>query len=201
MTAANPAPVPPPGFRLAVLICLVLTSVVGVFSAKNAMETVQIVDLPLSEMVPDSDDPAKREQGALVAKVYRQSVLGMWEIRAVILGALSSVSAIAFVCTLRMLQPNGLPREMIRRLLGATLIGTAVLATIDGAQMAVLGQQMLKAGVMADPAVPPELAAKVYLIAMLFWTALLTGAFLGISHYFRSDRVREFVEQTDKLIE
>jgi hypothetical protein len=43
--------------------------------------------------------------------------------------------------------------------------------------------------------------ATLVFLGTLAFTAALIGIFLLISQYFRSDRVREFVEQTDKLLE
>lgn len=208
-------PVPtPPRMRNAALLCIFLCTFVGLYSA---MEAFTVGDLSrrspqirkdaggLSSMFGDP------EMIAAMTEAQLSALEGMSGSRTLILGALTVCCMVAWVSGTRLIRPDGLPREGIRRMLAGSLILAAVLRTVDGAQMAVVVQRAMKAGLphMSElPGTDPGAAqlARELMPAMAIGmsvalTAAVAGAFLLLGQYFRSESVKQVVALQDEQLE
>lgn len=206
-----PAVATPRRLRHAALAVVVLTFLIGMLSVA---ETFGLGTLDEHRHRVDSD--ARRfeflgDPGLFSAANEAQvaALEGMRVVRGVVLGALAAACGVAFVSALRLLRPDGLPREGVRQLLGGSLIVTAALRTIDGAQWAVVAQRSMGAAIAHVKAVDPTMAIgiperilqPVTLAGVLAHTALLAGALLLLAQYFRSEKVKQLVALQDRQLE
>jgi hypothetical protein len=192
-------------------VCLVLSGLTGLFSLKEALELGHLAKVKEAHLasLPAMGDPA---MNALTVEAEYAALETMREPRSLILVALSVACAFTFIASSRLLRPDGLPLESMRRLLGGAAIATAVLRTMDGAQLAVVfrrtGQAMGEALGKAVT-VPPELQDPAMLAwmksfmpvfmttAAVLWTALVAGTFALLGQYFRSEGVRQVILTQD----
>jgi hypothetical protein len=188
-------------------VCLVLSSFTGLFALSEALGLGHLSELkeasePRITLMADKavTDRAFEAQFAALEP--------MREPRSLVLAALSGACALVFVSAGRLLRPDGLPLERMRRLLGGASIAAALLRTIDGAQWMVVAKRMGIAMAEAMVTLPefkePEMAAQVKVTVPLLMsgstvlqTAFVAGAFALLGQYFRSERVRQAISAQD----
>ncbi|NMO17030.1 hypothetical protein HPC49_30235 [Pyxidicoccus fallax] len=210
MSAPHPGRLPR-GIRFAAMVCLVMSAFTGWLALNEATTLAHFHDAREREL--ETKYPAWMGDEDFFPRVVRtqySALEPMREPRTVLMGVLSVACAFVFVAAGRMLRPDGLPRDGMRKLLGRAAITVAVLRTIDGAQSAVvlrrvgqvmaesMGQMPLQPG--QDPVAAemvrsamPTMAAGMSFIA----TALVAGTFALLGQYFRSDSVREAITAQD----
>jgi hypothetical protein len=189
------------------MVCLVLSSLTGLFSLSEALGLGHLSELKEASepSIPLMADKAVAER-ALEAQFA--ALEPMREPRALVLAALSVACALVFVSAGRLLRPDGLPLERMRRLLGGASIATAFLRTIDGAQWMVVARRMGLAMAEAMSTLPefqePEMAAQVKATVPLLMsgstvvqTAFVAGTFALLGQYFRGERVRQAISALD----
>ncbi len=187
------------------MLCVILGIAVGFAAIQDAARSVEL-HMPSSLGSDAFSDPKVTEA---VLRAELSAVEGMRTSRVFILGGLSLACALTFVSALRILRPGGLPRSSVRSLLGSAALAAAVLRTLDGAQGAVIGQRMGMAMGKAmlliepyskDPALYASLPAAVSVVGALIFaglTMLVAGAFLLMSLYFRSEKVKQLLAFLD----
>ncbi|MCP3140730.1 hypothetical protein [Pyxidicoccus xibeiensis] len=195
----------PRGIRFAAMVSLVLAAFTGWSALREATELAHFYEV--RELHLENEPPAwmgDRNVIQQVVKTQYAALEPMREPRAVLMGILSVACAFVFVAAGRMLRPDGLPREGMRRLLGRAAITVAVLRTIDGAQFAVVSRRM--GTVLAEtlgrlPENQDPVAAQVvnsvapwFAVGLsVLGTVLVAGTFALLGQYFRSDAVRDVV--------
>jgi hypothetical protein len=197
----------PRRIRFAAAVCLVLSGLTGLVSLKEALELGHLSEAKEAQLarLPGMGDAAVN---AALIEAHYAALEPMREPRSLILIALSVACAFTFIASSRLLRPDGLPLESMRRLLGGAAIATAILRTMDGAQLAVVFRRMGEAlgKVMSFPPEiqdPAELAllrsfAPVFLTtAAVLWTGFIAGMFALLGQYFRSERVRQVITAQD----
>jgi hypothetical protein len=209
----RPAHALPLGLRNATVVCMVLSGLVGLFSASEAASLTNLSAIRESPARGASlfGDPKVMEKASEAqAKAYVQAIEPMQVPRGLTLGALAIVSGLAFVAAGRLLRPLGMPREGMRWLLGGALIAAAMLRAIDGAQMTVVakrigaaaGKVMLESEpYSSDPAAfasMPGLVATAIAGFAAVQTAVVAGGLLGLALYYRSEKVRQIIAFRDK---
>jgi hypothetical protein len=146
---------------------------------------------------------------APIAQAWFAALESMRESRSLILGALLVAYALVFVSAGRLLRPEGIPLEGMRRLLGGSAIAVAVLRTIDGAQMAVVASRMAPAlahamrvfsGAQGAEAEAFDSAASLVTFSVALFTAFFAGLFALLGQYFRGERVRQAVLAQDATL-
>jgi hypothetical protein len=197
----------PRGIRFAALVCLILSSLSGLFALSEVIGLGHFSELKEASepRLPLLTDRAVSERAF---EAQFAALEPMREPRSLVLGALSFTCALVFVSAGRLLRPAGLSQERMRRLLGGAAIASALLRTIDGAQWAVVARRMGVAMAEVMSTLPefkePELAAQVK--ALVPWlmsatsmahTALIAGTFALLGQYFRSERVRQVISAQD----
>lgn len=207
MTPPPPAPLPVRVRR----ITLAVIALAGLVGSAAAQHIGQVIELDtyrsLPAPVPSFWEGNQRAIEAAKAQHQAQAngLESMRGSRAVILLGLTIACSVAFVAALRMLRPAGAAREHARRLLGSTAIVCAVLRTIDGAQMTAVASRAGAAWdkVMEGSDVPggyPDGIEQSLMGGMsIFVTVLITGAFVGVATYFRSERLRAVVDAADRF--
>ncbi|HME89886.1 MAG TPA: hypothetical protein VKE49_00570 [Myxococcaceae bacterium] len=206
MTAAPPEKLPV-GLRNACLVALVLSAVVGLLSASEALSLLHFSEFKAV--------PAPRVSGRLESELLekaREAQLGALEgmrfPRALTLCALSLTCALTFVAAGRLIRPRNVERERMRQLLVFSSIAAALLRTVDGAQGTVVARRVgLALGKMgSEIASLPEVSAEdirrmfpsaAIGIAVL-QTALVAGAFALLWQYFRSQKVKQLLALAGK---
>lgn len=202
MNAARPPEKLPLGIRNACLVALVLSAVVGLLSASEALTLVHFSELKSLEP-PSVSDRLQRELLEKGREAQLIALEGMRFPRALTLCALSLICALAFVASGRLIRPRNVERERMRQLLVFSSISAALLRTVDGAQSAVVARRVGVAlgKVGADLASLPEVSAEdvrrmfpsaAIGIAVL-QTVLVAGTFALLWQYFRSQKVRQLL--------
>ena len=202
--AASPLPV---RVRRITLAVIALSGLVGSAAAQHIGQVVELEGFrslkpPISEFWAQN----KAAIGAAQAKhqAHAASLESMRISRGLILLALTITCSLTFVAALRILRPGGTAREGARRLLASTAIASAVLRTMDGAQMTAIAGRAGAAWdkVMGNADVPggyPQGMEQTLLSATTIgFTVLIAGAFVGVATYFRSDTLREQVAAADR---
>lgn len=201
----------PRWMRRAVLAVVVLSVIAGLLSAAEAVGLGSL-DEHRNRIAADAErfsflgDPALFA-AANDAQMSALESMRTW--RSLLLGALAVACGVAFAAALRLLRPDGLPRESVRRLLVTSLVVASILRTIDGAQWAVVAQRSMRAAVAhlraIDPAsgvpLPESILQPLTLAGVLVHTALVAGSFLLLAQYFRSEKVKQLVALQDRQIE
>lgn len=201
-------PLPRP-VRLGAWAALILGATVGMGAAQGVGMLFELEALraaPTPKMSPMfGDEKLLRDVTEAMTRTQAQALEDMQVSRGLILFALSMTSALTFVSALRLLRPAGVAREGVRRLLGGATLASAVLRTLDGAQLAAVSKRM---GTSADrvfaaskslPGEYPEGFAMILSVgATTFFTLVVVGAFLALSRHFRSSKVRELVLALDQ---
>ncbi|WNG46072.1 hypothetical protein F0U60_19610 [Archangium minus] len=196
---ASPSQSLPRGIRFAAFVCLVLSAFTGFFALRESMNLGR-----LSELKEAGDSQPAFVTSLLEAQI--SALEPMRESRALILGALSVACALSFVAAGRMLRPEGLPLERMRRMLGGAAISAALLRTIDGAQEAVVARRMAPAIIEAMKTLPELQGQAIEQFQAVPWlfsastvglTAFVAGTFALLGQYFRSERVRQAIIAQD----
>jgi hypothetical protein len=193
----------PRGLRFAAFVCLVLSAFTGFFALSECLGLSQLEDTRTAANFSLVGDPAL---DARIAKAQLSALRSLRESRALFLGALSVVCSLAFVSAGRLLRPDGLPLERMRRMLAGSTLAAALLRTIDGAQGAVVARRM--GPIIADAlktlpefqgptAAPLEVVAWMLPATTMGFTALIAGAFAVLGQYFQSERVRQAIHLRD----
>jgi len=199
----------PRGIRFAAMVSLVLAAFTGWSALREATELAHFYEV--REIHLENEPPAWMGDRNVIQQVVRTQYAAlepMREPRAVLMGVLSLACAFVFVAAGRMLRPDGLPREGMRRLLGRAAITVAVLRTIDGAQLAVVSRRMGTVLAESLGKLPenqdPVAAEVVSTVAPWFavgfsvlGTVLVAGTFALLGQYFRSESVRSAVAAHD----
>jgi hypothetical protein len=212
--SVSPAQGLPRGIRLAAWVCLVLSAFTGFFALQETLKLGHLAELRdqainVTRFSKDADLIAF----ARLTEAELAALEPMRDSRSLVLGALSVVCAFVFVSSGRLLRPGGGSLERARRLLSGAAIAAAVLRTIDGAQLAVVGRSMgpaLARFISAQPTYH-EATTAAQLEAGMAWlasltmmglTALIAGTFALLGQYFRSEHVRQvIVAQSSDLAE
>ncbi|MBX5482853.1 MAG: hypothetical protein IRZ16_13585 [Myxococcaceae bacterium] len=205
----------PPRMRQAALACVMLGTFVGLYSGA---ETISLSNLQeqrerAAEEVARMDELSELAPPEMMIAVNeaRFAVLeGMKNARSAVLVGLVIACFLTWICATRLIRPDGLPREGIRRTLVASLLAAAVLRTIDGAQWTVVSQRMAAAGVKyigqagnIDPEVVPIVKALLAPLCMgwsIAQTVLIAGSMLLLGQYFRSEKVKQVVALQDDSV-
>jgi hypothetical protein len=201
----------PPRMRHAALLVVALTFLVGLLSAAEAFGLGSLDEYRQRVQADAQRFAFLGDPGLLAAanEAQMSALEGMKQSRGLVLGALAAACGVAFVSALRLLRPDGLSREGVRRVLVASLIVTAGLRTVDGAQWAVVAQRSMRAAVahlMAlDPLngipIPEPILQPLTLAGVLVHTAFVAGSLLLLAQYFRSEKVKQLVASQDRQLE
>jgi hypothetical protein len=198
----------PRGLRFAAGVCLMLSGLTGLFALSEAMNLGRLSELkearPPSLSLPGNDPVIS----ARTLEAQLSALEDMRESRALVLGALALTCALSFVSAGRLLRPGGLPLGRMRRLLGGATLASAILRTIDGAQMTVVARRAGQAMASAMGSLPelqdPTVAAQVKSLmpsfmagTMVLQTAFIAGTFALLAQYFRSERIRLLLGDQD----
>jgi hypothetical protein len=207
---ASPAQSLPRGIRFAAVLCLILSGLTGFSALQGAMRLSQLSALKdeASNEARFSKQGTQEEKSARFIEAQFAALEPLRDARTLVLGALSVACAFVFVSASRLLQPEGLPLERVRRLLGGAAIITALLRTIDGAQEAAVARHLAPAFadfLLSQPDLfkaPPGFDLKAVMPTLLLllttgMTAAIAGTFALLGQYFRSERVREVVLAQD----
>lgn len=201
----------PRGIRFAAMVCLVMSAFTGWLALNEATTLAHFYEAREREL--ETKYPAWMGDEDFFPRVVRTQYAAlepMREPRTVLMGVLSVACAVVFVAAGRMLRPDGLPREGMRKLLGRAALTVAVLRTVDGAQSAVVlrrvGQVMAESmGQLPLPAGQDPVAAEMVRAAMpsmavglsVLATAVVAGTFALLGQYFRSESVRDVIVTHD----
>ena len=198
----------PRRMRWAAVACVFLTGLCGLMAAWEGFSLLRFAELkqaaPTLTLAPD---PAL----APIIEQLRASQLvaleQMREPRLVVLFALAMACSLSFVASARLLRPAGLPREGVRRILVWALVGAAALRTIDGAQYAVVARsaaEVIRRGMTVPKGYSAAAAEQLRALTastargvFLLQTAVMVGALILLSQYFRSSGVKEWVARAD----
>ncbi|PTL82758.1 hypothetical protein [Vitiosangium sp. GDMCC 1.1324] len=203
---ASPAPGLPRGIRFAAFVGLVLSAFTGFFALSESMGLGRLSEFKEasgSSHFSIVGDPAI---DARISKAQLAALESMREPRSLVLGALSVACALVFVSAGRMLRPEGLPLERMRRMFGGAAIAAALLRTIDGAQGAVVARRMGPVLTEAMKTLPEFQGPASDHLQVIPWivsastvmlTALVAGTFALLGQYFRSERVRQAISAQD----
>ncbi|MCP3099993.1 hypothetical protein LZ198_14045 [Myxococcus sp. K15C18031901] len=202
----------PGRIRFAALLGMILAALTGWMALNEAAELAHFSEA--RSLHRDSEDGAVPLLG-IDPSVMQQlmetrfsSLEPMREPRALLLFVLAIACAFVFVSSARMLRPDGMRRDSMRRMLGRAAITVAVLRTIDGAQWAVVARRMgavLAQSLASQPEYQDPVAAQTLgtiapsmaLGMTVLGTALVAGTFAVLGQYFRSNPVREALVALD----
>jgi hypothetical protein len=173
------------------------------------------------ELLGDSGKGQYREVGNLYAEPFKSAVLAYGEAYAaslegmrglrtasalalLVVGVLTFGAAVSLLRPPQLAPPDGLQRQGPRATLGYAALAMSALQAISGALDTVLAQRaghaaaavMAKAPEMAS--LPPQLFEWVTTGSAIAGTALMGGAFLWLSTYFRSEKVEQIVALQDR---
>lgn len=148
---------------------------------------------------PEAYAAAQRAQGVAI----RNSIENMRWPRIVVLFALSSAAALVFVSALRLRWPSGVQRSNLARLLSRAALVTAVVRTLDGAQELVIVRAAVAAYEKALKEHQVDLSDAgattiVFSGASIVTTIVVTGLFLAVSSYYRSERIQQTFQLIDR---
>ncbi|QRK04995.1 hypothetical protein JQX13_32940 [Archangium violaceum] len=196
----------PRGIRFAAFVCLVLSAFTGFFALSESMGLSRLSEFREASGSSNFSIVGDPSIDARIADAQLAALEPMRESRALTLGALSVACALVFVAAGRMLRPDGLPLERMRRMLGGAAITAALLRTIDGAQGAVVARRMGPVMVEAMRTLPEFQGPAADHLQVMPWlvsasavglTALVAGTFALLGQYFRSEHVRQAVSLLD----
>ncbi len=139
---AAPRPTLARGIRFVAAVAFLLSAVTGFFTLNEFAELGRLQELRAESTSQPFAVVGDPKLDAPIAQAWFSALESMRESRSLILGALLVAYALVFVSAGRMLRPDGLRLEGMRRLLGASALAVAVLRTIDGAQLTVVASRM-----------------------------------------------------------
>jgi hypothetical protein len=193
--------------RAALISCTVLAALVG---AGTSGEIGQLRHLSEAKHLLPTTSLVTPEALAKAEAVARASMFGMRTSRLVVLTLLCIACSVTFISVLRLWRSGGLPRGGMLRLASFAALGCALLRTIEGAQDAVIFRRIYSAlaeglspdlsPAMADPETA-QLVARLWpdvqLMVHVGLTAVVAGAFVVLSQYFRSQRAQKLFTSGD----
>jgi hypothetical protein len=194
----------PVGIRNATLACMTLSAIVGFVSLTELLALLQPSELPQSPVQLPKAFGGEALKRGLEAQL--EALESMRTPRSMTLCALGLACALNFVAASRLLWPRGLRRESMRGVVVSSSVAVALLRTVDGAQLAVVARKVGAAmGHSAEliPSLnssPAELEAHLRSAAVaiaVLQTAAVVGAYAFLSHYFRSQSVKERLSAMD----
>jgi hypothetical protein len=211
----TPGPEPltttPPRLRRATLLVMVITSLMGLMAAAEAIGLGSIHELRqrIRDDAPKSAFLGDPDLLVAVNDAQMAALEGMKVSRGVVLGGVASACMVGFFAAMRLLRPEGVAREGVRRVLVVSLLTAAVLRTVDGAQWAVVAQRSMRAAVahlqQSDPGTGganlEQLTQPLTLTLVLAHTAIVVGLLLLLGQYFRSEKVKQLVALQDQHLE
>ena len=188
----------PPRVRFGALFAIGLSAMVGLGAAGSMAEVMdleQLIEAGPPRSLPFGEMFYSKQVIAAQFKAQIGALQSMRTSRVVVEVLLSTLAAMSLVSAIRLLRPAGVPREGVRKMLGLTALGCAIMRTLDGAQSTALAK---KVGVAIDKAMlenPPEgyvggVASVAAPLMSLMFTVIFVGAFLAVSAYFGSAGVR-----------
>ncbi|WP_426753639.1 hypothetical protein [Myxococcus sp. Y35] len=200
----------PGGIRFAAMVGMVFSAFTGWSALLEAFRMSRFFEsrsLAMEQAESTLNGPML-ELYQRLTETYFSAMEPQHEPRIVLMAMLTVTCAFVFVASGRLLRPYGLRRDGMRRVLSRAAILTAVLRTIDGAQLAAVARRVgttLAASLDLVPDLPPEpSAAEVgqYLPSFfaggsILFTLLVAGTFAILGQYFRSESVREAVAVRD----
>lgn len=204
-----PRPVLPRGVRFAAAVAFLLSAVTGFFTLNEFAELSRLSELRAASASQPFTVVGDPKLDAPIAQAWFAALESMRESRSLILGALLVAYALVFVSSGRMLRPEGLRLEGMRRLLGGSAIAVALLRTIDGAQLSVVASRMgpalanamrVVSGAQGAEADAYESAAGLVTASVALFTAFIAGTFALLGQYFRGERVRQAILALDATL-
>jgi len=199
----------PARVRLASVLAIIFAGLCGTLAAWEGFSLARVSELRAAQPpIRLAPDPVLTEQ----LRVSQIAALEqMREPRMVVLFALALACSLTFVASTRLLRPAGLPREHVRRILVWALVVAGAQRTIDGAQdtaVARRASEALRQGLRLPPGIEGAaaeqlrgvLAPAAFMTAAILQTLLVAGTLIILSQYFRSPRVREWVQQADAAL-
>ena len=204
----------PTPVRYATLAAIALGAIVS-FSAARELPLViasPTIDTPEMDLGPFkalvSDEKTVREAGKAAFRAQLTAIESMRLSRSIILLALSTSAALVFVAALRIRWPGGVTRRGVSKLLGVSAVASALLRTLDGAQLLVIVRRGIVAldKVIARSAatelqMPVELNLAIYSAVSIALTVFVVALFLLLGAYFRSSRVQDVFAALDREAE
>jgi hypothetical protein len=202
----SPTPGLPRGVRLAALLSLLIAAPMGFLALSESLTLGQLAEHREALTTPTFSIVRDRALDARIAQAQYNALAPQRESRALVLGALSVACAFLFVSAGRILRPDGLPLERIRRMLAGSALAAAVLRTIEGAQTAVVAKRMAPLLIEAMKTLPAfqgpaaqELDAVSWIMpaTTAVFTAFVAGSLVVLGQYFQSDSVRHAISVQD----
>ena len=192
--------------RWAILLALVLSGLVGMVSANEALMMADPSAFRESTEL-DSTASSDAKMRHIIIEAELSTLEGMREVRVFILGALAMSAGLAFIASMRLLWPLGFPRAGMRKLLAGSAVAVAILRTLDGAQLTVAAERAGKAlgeKMATDTPIPgvssalqSQIITSLGFGAAALHTLLMVSAFLGLAAYFGSQTVQNTVAALD----
>ncbi|GHG81625.1 hypothetical protein [Comamonas sp. JC664] len=200
----------PGGIRFAAMVGMVFSAFTGWSALREAFTLARFFE-SRSLTLEQAESALKGETLELYRRLmetYFAAMEPLHEPRVVLMALLTVTCSFVFVASGRLLRPYGLRRDGMRRVLGRAAILTAVLRTIDGAQLAAVARRMgstMAASLDLVPNLPPDTSATevgqalpgVFVGGSVIFTLLVAGTFAILGQYFRSESVREAVAVQD----
>jgi hypothetical protein len=183
-------------------VCLVLSAFTGFFALSESMGLSRLSELRDARGPSHLSIVGDPALDARISEAQLAALESMREPRSFLLGALAVTCAFAFVSAGRMLRPQGLPLERMRRMLAGAAIASALLRTIDGAQSAVVARRVgpvIAEAMKSLPEFQGPAAAHLHLMPgivsaiTIVLTAFVAGTFALLGQYFRSEGVRQAI--------
>lgn len=194
MSAVPAAPLPRPVKRAA--IALLVLSIIGAVGSMTELLSLSALEEQTSPTFSLTSNPGLQRQIEVQFTATRRALLGMQTSRSAILLSQALACLLVFVLASRLLRPYDIPRDRVRRFLGWAALGVAVLRTLDGAQRAVVARRVGEATgeVLLDPELTGLPWGSLMVTASVVQTTAIAGAYLLLSMYFRSEKVRQAIE-------
>lgn len=205
MNAPEGAAKLPTSVRNASVACLVLSALVGFFSAGEGLTLFGLSDIqPTNIRFSGGLDPElmRKAQEAQVAALSSMRIP-----RAFTLGALTIACALNFASSRRLLRPKGVRRESMRELMVGSAIAVALIRTVDGAEVLVVARKVAaELGQVAKiplswglSAAESQRAINSMASALVIGqTALVVGVYVLLAHYLRSQKVKQLIAAHDE---
>ena len=200
----------PGGIRFAAMVGMVFYAFTGWSALREAFTLARFFE-SRSQTLEQAESALKGETLELYRRLmetYFAALEPMHEPRVVLMAMLTVTCSFVFVASGRLLRPYGLRRDGMRRVLGRAAILTAVLRTIDGAQLAAVARRLgstMATSLDLVPDLPPDTSTaevgqvlpSVFVGGSVIFTLLVAGTFAILGQYFRSESVREAVAVQD----
>jgi hypothetical protein len=185
----------PRGLRFAASVCLVLSAFTGFFSLIEYLGLGQLDAVRDPVAVSFVGDPILDQH---ITRARLDALKPQQGSRIFFLGALAVACSLSFVSAARLLRPEGLSLERMRRMLVGATLAVALLRTIDGAQATVVARYSTDALRTLPEFQEPTAAVFLELLGWqvpvtIGFTVLIAGAFVLLGQYFQSERVRQAI--------